>query len=302
MTNEFSRKFGLARSLVITLGVLIGLSGRSATAGPLEEAADAYRRGDYVSELRLLRLAADKGDAPAAFMLGQQYELGQGVQRDSAEADRWYQKAAEAGYAPAQYTLGTAFETGHGVARDYVSAVAWYRRAADQGWSAAQYNLGVAYENGNGVPQDFAAAVDWYRKAANETAGHAQGNLAFKYPSQGVLSSLVRANAESNLGVAYDKGRGVAQDYATAASFFSKAAAEGNVAAQYSLAGHFELGLGVPKDPVRAYTWFSLAAMHLPISDMALRPKAIAGRDRVAATMSREQITEAEKRAKDWKP
>ena len=76
MTNEFSRKFGLARSLVITLGVLIGLSGRSATAGPLEEAADAYRRGDYVSELRLLRLAADKGDAPAAFMLGQQYELG----------------------------------------------------------------------------------------------------------------------------------------------------------------------------------------------------------------------------------
>ncbi|MBI1726202.1 MAG: sel1 repeat family protein [Candidatus Rokubacteria bacterium] len=51
--------------------------------------------------------------------------------------------------------------------------------------------MGELCANGEGVPQDDAAAATWYRKAAEQGDG----------------------NARSNLGVLYQAGRGVPQDY-----------------------------------------------------------------------------------------
>ena len=39
------------------------------------------------------------------------------------------------------------------------------------------------------------------------------------------------ADAQYNLGVLYEKGKGVAQDFKTAAAWYAKAAAQGNVEA-----------------------------------------------------------------------
>jgi uncharacterized protein len=58
----------------------------AAIAGPLEDGQAAYRRGDYATELALLRPLADQGNAVAQTGLGWMYEYGHGVPQDYAEA------------------------------------------------------------------------------------------------------------------------------------------------------------------------------------------------------------------------
>jgi len=58
------------------------------------------------------------------------YALGEGVQRDYAEAARWYRRAAEQGNAQAQYWLGRAYALGEGVTQNFVDAHMWLNLAA----------------------------------------------------------------------------------------------------------------------------------------------------------------------------
>ena len=52
------------------------------TAGPFEDAVAADKRGDYATELRLLRPLAEGSDAVAQAVLGNSYTDGQGVPQD----------------------------------------------------------------------------------------------------------------------------------------------------------------------------------------------------------------------------
>ena len=147
------------------------------------------------------------------------------------------------------------------------------RRAADQGHAKAQNNLGTAYAKGEGVPQDYAQALVWYRLAADQ--GHAK--------------------AQNNLGTAYAKGEGVPQDYAQAFAWFRRAADQGDGVAQYSLGVMYVNGHGVPQDYVTAHTFYNLAGAN-GYED------ARKARDNLAAMMTAEQIAEAQRRAREWKP
>jgi uncharacterized protein len=62
--------------------------------------------------------------------------------------------------------LGCAYELGEGVEKDYAEAVRWYRKAAEQGNAFAQQSLGKLYEAGEGVEQDSAEAYKWYNIAS----------------------------------------------------------------------------------------------------------------------------------------
>lgn len=81
---------------------------------------------------------------------------------------------AEAGNADAQYNLGEMYESGDGVPKDSAKAVEWYQKAAAQGNAGAQSLLGVMYAFGEGVPKDSAKAVEWYQKAAAQGDTKAQ--------------------------------------------------------------------------------------------------------------------------------
>jgi len=140
-------------------------------AGPLEDGAAAYTRGDYATALQLFRSLADQGDASAQNYLGFMYEKGRGVPQDYAAAVTWYRKAAEQGDATAQHNLGWMYANGQGVPQDYAVAVTWYRKAAEQGDANAQNNLGVMYVNGQGVPQDYVQAHKWFNLAAARFPG-----------------------------------------------------------------------------------------------------------------------------------
>jgi len=117
----------------------------------------------------------------------------------------------------------------------------------------------------------LAEAVKWYRKAAE------QGD----------------ADAQFNLGVMYDEGHGVLQDDAEAVKWYRKAAEQGNAKAQFNLGVMYGNGRGVPQDYVEAHKWFNLAAAQG-------NQRAIASRDIAASKMTREQIAEAQRLAREW--
>ena len=146
--------------------------------------------------------------------------------------------------------------------------------AAKHGNANAQSNLGVMYDKGHGVPQDYAEAVRWYRLAAE------QGN----------------ANAQNNLGFMYGKGRGVPQDDAEAVRWYRLAAEQGNADAQFNLGLRCINGKGVPVDVVLAHMWFNLAAEQG--NEHARENRDIIAEDR----MTPDQIAEAERLAREWKP
>jgi TPR repeat protein len=132
---------------------------------------------------------------------------------------------------------------------------------------------------------DTADATDAYRKGDYVTAFRLTRPLA----NQG------RASAQHNLGLMYQLGRGVPQDYAEAMKWYRLAADQGHAGAQFNLGVMYGRGHGVPKDAVSAYIWFNLAAAQGGQG-------AVVNRDLAARRMTREELAEAQKRAREWKP
>ena len=149
--------------------------------------------------------------------------------------------------------------------------------STDQGFARDYYLRGVRYDDGDGVPQDSAEAVRCYRFAAEK------GD----------------ANAQFSLAEMYDMGRGVVQDDAEAVRWYRRAADQGHVQAQHNLGVAYALGSSVPEDLVAAYMWLSLAADRASADD---RDIWVAERDTEAKVMTPEQIAEAERLAREWKP
>ena len=68
------------------------------------------------------------------------------------------------------------------------------------------------------------------------------------------------AEAQLNLGVMFEKGTGVPQDYKEAAKWFRLAAEQGDPEALYNLGVLYDEGLGVPQDHQEAVKWLLKSA------------------------------------------
>lgn len=168
-------------------------------AGPFEDAATAYKRGDYTNAMRLFQLLADQGDPRAQNSLGRMYLKGQGTGRDYKAAMKWFRRAAALGVADAQFNLGEIYLREFGVDQDLVEAARWYTRAAEQGHIGAQFTLAVLYMIGRGVSRNQQKAAYWFERAA--TQGY--------------------ADAQVELGGIYNAGRGVPRDPVAAYKWFA---------------------------------------------------------------------------------
>ncbi len=104
----------------------------AAAAGPLEDGAAAYQRGNYATALRLFRPLGEQGNASAQYNLGVMYALGQGVLQDDVQAAKWFRLAAEQGNPYAQLLLGIMYWDGRGVPQDDVQAHMWFNLAASR--------------------------------------------------------------------------------------------------------------------------------------------------------------------------
>ena len=87
--------------------------------------------------------------------------------------------------------------------------------------------------------------------------------------------------------------------------WFQKAADQGYMYAQAELGLIYENGWGVPQDYVRAHMWFNLAASHAASDNFyfeANRDRVIKLRDDVASKLTPAQIAGAQPMAREWKP
>lgn len=187
--------------------VLISAFALSAVAKPLDDAAAAYRRGDYAAAARIYRALAEQGDATAQNSLGAMYLNGQGAKRDYNQAIKWFRRAAALGSPAGQFNLADMYFRGRGADQDLLLAAKWYSRAAEQGHAQAQFTLAALYLIGAGVPKNNQKAAYWFERAAAQGHAEAQKELGNMYGAgQGVPKDLVsaykwlvlsRANAQS---------------------------------------------------------------------------------------------------------
>lgn len=101
--------------------------------------------------------------------------------------------------------------------------------------------------------------------------------------------------AQFTLGLMYDNGQGVPQDFVEAAKWYSKAAYQHHAEAQFTLGVMHINGEGVGKDYVLAHMWFSLAA------EQGFE-NAAKNRDITASLMTPSQIADARRLEQGWKP
>lgn len=186
---------------------------------------------------------------------------------------------ANQGDPAAQFQLGVAYDEGRGVAKDQREAVAWYRKSSEQDYAAAQNSLGSMYQYGEGVLQDNSEAVRWYQKAADQ--GYGEGY--------------------TNLGYMYDTGLGVKQDKTKAIILYQRGADTGSLNAMLNLGVCYWKGDGLSTDFVQAYKWLDLARYYTQrSSNMRLKWQVREVLGQVKKEMTAEQISAAERLAKEW--
>ena len=99
--------------------------------------------------------------------------------------------------------------------------------------------------------------------------------------------------AQSNLGIMYASGKGVPEDYKKSVYWYGKAAEQGHASAQYNLGVMYFHGKGVPQDYVIAHMFFKIAGANG-------EKEGTKQRGLIAELMTLSQIAEAERLAGEW--
>ncbi|HSO06798.1 MAG TPA: tetratricopeptide repeat protein [Pelomicrobium sp.] len=164
---------------LLIFGIIGFLLLSPAFAAPLDDADQAYARGDFATATRLYRSLADAGNPQAQLRLGLMFHYGLGIPENDVEALNWFERAAKQGLPEAQFQLGNMYAFGFGVAPNDPAAdrnaAEWYFAAARQGHAEAQYALGVLFLTGKGVQASEGEARKWMQRAAE--SGHADAKI-----------------------------------------------------------------------------------------------------------------------------
>jgi uncharacterized protein len=122
-----------------------------------------------------------------------------------------------------------------------------------------------------------------------------RGDFAKALREWRTLAEKGDARTQFYLGMLYENGDGVPEDYTKAREWYEKSAVQDDANAQFYLGLMSAFGRGGPLDVVQAYMWYSLAAEHG-------HPRAALHRNDLAREMKPAQIADAQKRAREWKP
>lgn len=137
---------------------------------------------DRAEGMRLMMIAAEKGDPDAQCYIGLAYRDGNStLPVDPAESLKWIRRSAEGGNIMAIEELGYKYYEGFGVEQDYEEAFRWLSLAADQGKSTAFPSVGIMYRDGQGVAPDVAKAEEYFLRGVNAGNSYSAYLLARLY-------------------------------------------------------------------------------------------------------------------------
>ncbi len=234
--TRLTQQGGRRWPMLLSLPLMIVAQGAAAQPAADEVAAARldYIAGSYEAALEVLRPAAEAGDPIAQNILGDAYDTGKGVTRDSDIALDWWEKAAAQDFDKALYNLGRRYQPS-----DIATAMAYYERSVATGYSPAMVVLGRIFEFG---------AVDGGADAEKAAELYAQA------------ADLGNMNAMNSLGLMYIEARGVDEDLTHAFDLFATAAAGGNPEAIGNLGTMYAYGYAVAPDPLASMALYEMAA------------------------------------------
>ena len=109
------------------------------------------------------------------------------------------------------------------------------------------------------------------------------------------LAKKGHVEAQFNLALIYDLGKGVPKNHKEAVKWYRLAAEQGLAEAQLNLGVNYGLGRGVPQYYVLAHMWHNLAGSNG--NEIAIKMRNI-----LAKEMTPSQIEKAQEMARNWKP
>ena len=221
--------------------------------------------------LPMLDKAHALGNPTASSLLADYYLSDLSDESKMKQARGIYEKLAEKGDKKAQLKLGFMYQQGFGGSEDREKAKYWYTLAAKQEQDRAKYLLGHLHQMGwlDGRP-DYDKAKEWYESIKKT---HPAGAIALGFIHETVDDDYKRAteayqlaaeqgdaNGQYNLGLIYEKGKGVPMDFDKAQALYFKAADQGHAQAMVQLAGLYFNGQDGPRNEQQALYWYKKAA------------------------------------------
>lgn len=202
----------------------------------------------------------DRGDTLAWYYLGLDYLRGHyestwtgssyqssytGI--DETKGIECLQKSADTGNVSAMLLLGRYYDS----RKLYEEAIKWLDKSEEneylmckkysdvyEEYAETKYAIGVIYRDRETV-QDFSMARKYFEQAVN-----IKGD---------------KTSATCDLGLLYERGQGVQQDFQKAKEWYEKAVMKGSVVAKRLLGNLYLMGNGVEKDYQKAYELFNEA-------------------------------------------
>ncbi len=195
---------------------------------------------------------------------------------------------AEKGDADAQNALGWIYLNGYGVTKDQPEAIKWLTKSVTNGnlQAASRLACHYAFDNDKNVEE----ALRWFRFSAERGEVSDQEILALFYQQGGFWP--IKPDVE--------------KDLTQAAKWYLRAARQGAASSQKAIGKMYAEGEGVPQDFIEAYKWLNIAAAS-PDKPLfkewtSVAEDARAARNKLAQQMTSEQIAEAQRVAREFKP
>lgn len=242
---------------------------------------------DVEQAIKWIQNVAQQGHPEAQYILGMLYYEGTGVPQDHCKAAYWFKqknhslqnntdnceeistKVVSDNFFNELSALGT-LDRVYNKALDVVldpKYAQWIIKVTHQSLADAQYYLNWAYKNG--TPSQIKQAVKWYNKTALQWQVITERKFKqLKITSREQIEAFqeykhARQNdpkAQLNLGVMFEEGYTVPQNYNLAVLWYTKAAYNELPEAQYNIGRMYHTGKGVPQDYNQAVKWYKKAA------------------------------------------
>lgn len=211
------------------------------------------------------------GNSTAGLLLADYYLSMDQNPEQLQQARAIYQNFANKGDKDAQLKLGFMIEQGFGGKTNLKQASYWYQKAAEQGQPMAQLMLGRLLLRGDGDSSpNYAGALKWLNKAkstipkAAVTLGFVQETIFDNYidaqKNYEYAAQHNNKNAEFNLGLLYEMGKGRKVNFEKAKSYYKKAIKQGDRRAMVQLADIYFNGLGGTRSEEKAIQLYKKAA------------------------------------------
>lgn len=248
------------------------------------KAEDLQKDSLFEEANKYYKQAAEMGYPEAQTALGQNLNLGNGCERDTAQALFWWRKAAEQNNAQAFYELGNfIFNPMERTDSTDEIVLNYWLKAAKMDCSDAQRDLGALYNEGSIIIYPDEERRDYWRTKAfrktNEDPWSIEIDEEERLAFEKAFQKAQTGNADTwfDLGHLYLCGTGTDINITEGDKWLKKAfeqysidAKKGDTHAQYMLGRSYLFGYGCKEDTTQVISWSEKAAKQGNVDAMAI--------------------------------